>query len=59
MAVSACCRRRLVEQHLVAIDKLLEYVACGASYILMTAFKRESRLFMVKQRRPPLVAIVA
>src|SRR5271165_4988921 len=59
MAGFACSRRRFIKEHLVAANCFFEGVACGTSNILMGAFQRELRLLVIKERGPPLVAVVA
>lgn len=50
----ACGRRRLIEQHKIAIDRLPERVTGRADYILVCSFEREECLVMIEERRPPL-----
>ena len=60
MAIGTGLLRRSIEEDLLSVDLLEEFVAAGASDISVFAFKREGcSLVMVEGRRLPLVRIVA
>lgn len=59
VAGRARCRRGLVEEHGLSVDGLLIGMTGGAGNILVRAFEREGCLLVVKERRLPLVAVVA
>jgi hypothetical protein len=51
--------RRFVKEHQIAFHRFFENVACRAGNILMSALERKRRLFVIEQRRPPFIAVVA
>lgn len=59
MTNSAGGGRRFVKEHQIAFYRFFENVAGRAGDILMSALERKRRLFMIKQRRPPFIAVVA
>ena len=60
MAIRAGLGRRSIEEDLLSIDRLEEFVAAGASHIAMFAFKRErGSLVVIEGRRLPLGGVVA
>jgi hypothetical protein len=59
VASFASLRRRLVKQHIFAIHFALELMARTACDILVSTLQREFSLLVIKQRRLPLIGVVA
>lgn len=60
MAIGTGLLRRSIEEHLLSVDLLEEFVAAGASDISVFAFKGEGcSLVVIKGRRLPLGGVVA
>lgn len=55
----AVLRCRLEVEYVPSIHFFLQRVTRIARHVFMTALQRESRLLVVKERRPPLIRVVA